>query len=361
MYIGPDSLALVQHLHAHFGDFMNSKIDRHGVFRILDLCCGSGVQALATLGMLDLLRESGHESANEVVNIEAVAVDINQRALRFTEFNTRLNGFGFCSKMDGSTMCDQEMKVTIVRSDLLADDTTPFMEKMVGKSVSDYLETGVNRKFDILLANPPFIPVPNMVTDHTTLSLRESKPIAYNSQSYGLFSVGGVGGEDCLLAVIQMSPHLLRRDGGLMGIVSEFMNPPLNYVDKQKCLLLTKIEKWFGTHDVAARGVLFTNEHPLTRQVYAKRRALTDDKDTISLWLRHLENHHINHVSPGLLFVKSQSDGNEPNTGCQLEYSLVPKSRLGSVWTPQNVNAVEHTMKVLNKLFHSPPQLDNYP
>jgi hypothetical protein len=195
-----------------------------------------------------------------------------------------------------------------------------------------------------------------MVSDDAALSLREPDSISNNSQSYGLFSSGGTTGEDCLCAIIQMAPRLLRSDGGLLGIVSEFMNPPLrSNLDEQKCLLLTKMEQWWGAdHDVAASGVLFTNENPLTSEVYAQRRAFTDDDGVISLWLNHLERYQINHVSPGLLFVKYQSKGsNLNNAGCNLKYRLVAKTKHGSVWTPHNFNAVECTMKVLNDLYQT--------
>ncbi|KAL7450232.1 hypothetical protein ACHAWC_002187, partial [Mediolabrus comicus] len=329
MYIGPDSLSLVQHLHASFFTHLQSsnRTDDMQSFRILDLCCGSGVQALATLGMLELLRETGHELI-DMEKLEAVAVDVNKRALRFTEFNARLNGFG--------------KDVTTLQSDLLADDTVPFMEELLK----------IGTRFDVVLANPPFIPVPNVISDNVALSLRS--PDLQNSQScYGLFSSGGASGEDCLCAIMQMAPHLLRRDGGLMGIVSEFMNPPLLNATETECRLLTKLESWWGTtHDTAASGILFTNEHPLNRQVYSQRRALSNNNEnTVSLWLSHLESHQINHVSPGLLFIKYQSKHHEENTKrqhqLQLEYRLVPSS----VWTPHNFNAVEYSMNVFSDFF----------
>eukprot|EP00985_Skeletonema_marinoi_P015791 scaffold8264_cov66-Skeletonema_marinoi.AAC.1 len=68
--------------------------------------------------MLDVLRKSGHELA--AVDVEAVAVDVNQRALRFTAFNARLNG----------------MKVTTVQSDLLADNAMTSIEELVGRGES---------------------------------------------------------------------------------------------------------------------------------------------------------------------------------------------------------------------------------
>ena len=332
MYIGPDSLSLVQHLHASFFTHLESsnRTDRQP-FRILDFCCGSGVQALATLGMLELLRETGHELIG-MEKVEAVAVDVNKRALRFTEFNARLNGFG--------------KDVTTLQSDLLADDTVPSMEELLK----------IGTRFDVVLANPPFIPVPNVISDDAALSLRS--PGLQNSQScYGLFSSGGASGEDCLCAIMQMAPHLLRRDGGLMGIVSEFMNPPLLNATEIEYPLLTKLESWWGTQDdTAPSGILFTNEHPLNRQVYSQRRALSNNNEnTVSLWLSHLESHKINHISPGVLFIKYQSKHHEENVErqqqLQLEYRLVPSSELGSVWSPHNFYAVEYTLKVLSDFF----------
>ena len=319
MYIGPDSMALIQHLHASFLEYVNNCNNDSSTFRILDLCCGSGVQAIAILGMIDLLRIAGHEVA---ANVEALAIDVNERALRFTEFNAQLN----------------RMNISTKKINLLDDNDT----------ASNLMTC---RGFDILLANPPFIPTPSMVSDDAALSIREGCSIALKSQSYGLFSSGGKSGEDCLRAIIQMAPSVLK-GGGLLGVVSEFMNPPLQSVGKQKFSLLTKLEQWLG-HDVEAKGILFTNEYPLTSQVYAQRRALADDNGAISLWLGHLKDYDIKHVSPGLLFVKfsERENGIVANKVCSIKCQLVPRTSLGSVWSPHNFHAVEFTMKILRDVY----------
>ena len=64
MYIGMDSHGLVQ------------TAPRKSSQRLLDLCCGSGVQGLV-----------GSRYAADVV-----AVDLNPRAIRFARFNAQLNG-----------------------------------------------------------------------------------------------------------------------------------------------------------------------------------------------------------------------------------------------------------------------------
>ena len=69
---------LVQHLEA---GIKKHKANGESL-RVLDLCTGSGVQALATMAMLS------------DVNSSSVVADINERALRFAMFNAKLNGFG---------------------------------------------------------------------------------------------------------------------------------------------------------------------------------------------------------------------------------------------------------------------------
>ncbi|CAM9751899.1 unnamed protein product, partial [Heterosigma akashiwo] len=68
MYVGPDSLGLVRHA------------PRKRVEKLLDLCCGSGIQGIVAAA-------SGYASS-------VVCVDINPRAVRFARANALLNGVG---------------------------------------------------------------------------------------------------------------------------------------------------------------------------------------------------------------------------------------------------------------------------
>jgi carbamoyltransferase len=97
MYLGMDSMGLVY------------SAPRYAVDCVLDLCTGSGVQAL-----------TASRYAHHVVGI-----DINLRALRFARFNAQLNG----------------------------------IEQVRFRSGNLY--GAVSGKFDTILANPPFVPSPN--------------------------------------------------------------------------------------------------------------------------------------------------------------------------------------------------------
>jgi len=149
--------------------------------KILDICTGSGVQALSTLAMLDMYENSSNDSS-------AVSLDINERALRFTSFNAHLNGF--------------EDKITTICADLLS-----------GEAAEVLLNNGKTH-YDILLANPPFIPTPPARSDIPASSIRlKEKNNDSTTPRYGLFSSGGSSGEDCLSAIVQLAPSLLRTGG----------------------------------------------------------------------------------------------------------------------------------------------------
>lgn len=302
MYIGPDSLGLVNHLPLPL--LLPSS-------RILDLCAGSGVQALSVLSSL------GDHASN------ALCVDINERALRFVQFNAALNG-----------LADQ---VNVRQADLISGSMTcseqgEIVHKSLVKGLRDVSQQmnpnkdAITSSFDVILANPPFIPVPP--DDETIL------------QRYGLFSSGGPDGEDVLKVVFQLASALLPPTGGLLGVVSEFMNAPISNEAGGDESLLKRIRAWWS-HDSKGRGVLFTNEFPIDAETYGTRRA--DSSDERDIWLRHLSKLKVERVSPGLVFI--YTDESLPEFS--IAHQFVPKTASGSLWTPSNRYAVGFTRSVL--------------
>lgn len=99
VYIGPDSLTLA------------TALPYHGTFdRVLDLCTGSGIQAILLADVAE----------------QVTAVELNQLAARAAHFNAILNN-----------VAD---RITIARGNLY--DALP------------------NDRYDLIVANPPFLPVP---------------------------------------------------------------------------------------------------------------------------------------------------------------------------------------------------------
>mmetsp|Transcript_8135 Transcript_8135/g.12155 ORF Transcript_8135/g.12155 Transcript_8135/m.12155 type:complete len:849 (+) Transcript_8135:166-2712(+) len=410
MYIGPDSLALVQHppLQMHLEQMMNKKkknpsfsfnpesnsdikdntdidrpIDSDSHVRILDFCTGSGIQALSTLTMLS--RIDPHATA--------VCVDINDRALRFVKFNVLLNGL---ESRRVRTIKADLIKGLLIKKDEHGDrhgEDIGLLDALIYGRVNsdgngDAIEDGNGMApFDIILANPPFIPVPDSPTDAVGTTITEAETASKStmkdiSKRYGLFSSGGSSGEEVLQSILSLSSRLLKRPDGFLAIVSEFMNPPYDgnnahefesngegNDDSWNRELLKKMSMWWDeephrfvqatsshSHSRATgRGVLFTNEFPISASTYAYRRA--DDEAECEVWNQHMTKTKIRCVSPGMLYVKTtetekdirnKSDGDDAVTSSspdalQLSYDLVKHSKLGSIWTPYNYAACIHT------------------
>lgn len=300
MYIGPDSLALVRNLP------LSQNEER--VKQILDLCTGSGVQALSALTRF------------EDDTSKALCVDINERALRFVQFNAALNGL--------------EDQVVTQQADLLGEAVSPggsnptlvdrLRESCREMSSNDSKEMPT---FDLILANPPFIPVP---PDNDTIL-----------QRYGLFSSGGSDGEAVLKAIMKLASQLLGRNAGLLGVVSEFMNPPSLDGDKS---LMKRLQMWWSDGP-GGRGVLLTNEFPVDAITYSGRRA--DTRDELDVWFLHLSQLKVSCVSPGLLFMWTDGSLEE----MVLQHRKVPKTASGSIWTPSNPDAVVYIRKVIQSEF----------
>lgn len=156
MYIGMDSLGLV------------STAPRSPSQNSLDLCCGSGIQALVA-------SRYSHK---------VTGVDLNPRAIRFSRFNAQLNG----------------------------------IENVTFKSGHLYAVVK-GETFDIILANPPFVPSPNE-------NLR--------------FRDGGKSGEAVLQQIINGANAQLS-DIGKLHIVTDLVD--LNSYQ-------AKLLQWWGNEEI---------------------------------------------------------------------------------------------------------------
>lgn len=275
MYVGPDSLALVQHFTL---GCMPSRCTW------LDLCSGSGIQALVAL------------SAKRCQT--AVLVDKSPRAIRFAYFNGLLNG-----------LTD---RIILVQGDLLENRGCIYKAGEVPQERSDHVldrllrDISVNG-YQVVTANPPFLPVPPAIV----------------TKRHGLFSSGGPSGMCVLEAVLRTSFSSLQLNG-FVAVVSEF------FFGDNDDDLLRKLENWFGSN-----GLLLTNQYSLDADEYSARRA--DTEEEYSSWKNHLAEEGIVSCSPGLFYAQRQLN-TLPHT-----HQRVPKSALGSIWTPSNVDAVQFT------------------
>jgi SAM-dependent methyltransferase len=197
MYVGTDSRWLAR------------ATVRGPVASALDLCCGSGIHALLA---------AAHAG-------QAVAVDINPRAVACTVFNARALGLS---------------NLQALRGDLYAP---------VG-----------GRSFDLITANPPFVPAP--------------------VQDVG-FRDGGASGEDIQRRIVEGLPRHLAK-GGTAQIVTE-----LGERDGEP--LESRLRQWLGEAPMDIH-VLRLRVHPA--QVYAIGHAGGDGHaaflDSVARWSANL-------------------------------------------------------------------------
>jgi methylase of polypeptide subunit release factors len=149
--------------------------------RALDLCTGSGIHAL--------LAARDHQSAT--------GVDLNPRALRFAEHNAALNGLDNCNWLEG-----------------------------------DLYAPVAGQRFDLITANPPFVPTPE-----TDMELHRT---------------GGESGEDIAQRLVAgLAEHL--EAGGTFSMV-------LDYPIMQASTYLERLQRWLGEGCWGVAVLNFGNE-----------------------------------------------------------------------------------------------------
>lgn len=220
MYIGMDSIGLANSA----PQFMANQV--------LDLCCGSGIQGLIAS------RYSKNVSA----------VDLNPRCIRFCRFNAQLNGI-----------------------------------RNIHFYLGNLYEPVNNRKFNTILANPPFVPSPK--------------------SSYR-YRDGGSGGEELLSLIIKGSADHLTEDGKLF-IVTDLVDIQ-NYEQKLK-------NWWTGgtSHNLILKtadrnDILFSIPH--SHAPFGQ--TFEDYNEELGQWLNNLHKEGITYVNFGYIFIYRIPQGN---------------------------------------------------
>lgn len=223
MYVGLDSTGLTY------------VAPRSPCDKLLDLCTGSGVQAL-----------TGSRYAHHVVGI-----DLNPRAIRFARFNAQLNGI---------------RNVYFLQGDLYG--------------------AVAGQKFDVILANPPFVPSPT-----TDLKFRD----------------GGFRGEDILARIIVGAASALRPYGQL-HIVTDLVDVN-NYE--------AKLEKWWRGGP-AHKLVLQTADRddtqfsvPHCHAPFGQR--LQDYNEELEHWIKNFHEARIGAVNFGYILIHCLAETDHPS------------------------------------------------
>jgi len=191
--------------------------------RSLDLCTGSGVHAVASA----------------LHCAKSVAVDINPRALAYTEFNAALNG------------------------------------QTVERHLGDLFEPVQGQTFDLITANPPFVPTP------------DSGMLIHRSP--------GESGEEVSQRLVEgLSEHLA--PDGLFSMI-------LNYPVLQHETYLSRLERWIGER--SGWLIALVNLRKLDLGPYI-RSHMSPSEDFQSEFVSYLQSYHdlgITHLFLGNVFI----------------------------------------------------------
>jgi carbamoyltransferase len=202
--------------------------------RVLDLCTGSGVHAIL--------------AAPRAARV--VGVDVNPRAVAFARFNAALNGV--------AARCE------VRRGDL-------FRALAHG-----------DERFDLILANPPFVPSPHR--GRARIGFRDAGP----------------AGEDVLARLIEGLPARLARDG-VAAIVSVF-------VDERGRSFREKLDRWLGPRAGLAALLLRMGAEPPEDYAFAQAR----DPVRFARWLAALRRARIERIQGGILALRRHAGPTPP-------------------------------------------------
>ncbi len=203
---------------------------------VLDLCTGSGIQALSTLG-------SG---------VSAVGVDVNGRAVRFARFNGALNG------LDGATF-----------------------------QCGDLFAPVAAAKFDVIIANPPFVTSP-----YGSLGNRRLPGVAAAS-----YHSGGATGDVVLRRILRAVPGHLRGDGRFFAVGHVGVRQGESMEDVA--------QRWFAAFP--GRAAVFRLETgtaidlAAAQSLFALQGGRRAHEREMTLWVGHLRHHRIEFVVAFLL------------------------------------------------------------
>lgn len=219
---------------------------RRNVKRALDLCTGSGVHAVLSAA-----------AASEV----SKAVDINPRALNYTKFNAALNG---------------------VKCETYLGDLYDLVE---------------GETFDLITANPPFVPSP----DPDVLIHRSA----------------GESGEEIPERLVAGLPQHLEVGGLFSMVLDHPVLPNESYVDR--------LERWLGETQGWGIAVLTFTEFTLANYIKSHLQGVEDYEETFRSYLDSYLAQSIESVESANVFIlrlgteapnwKFNQKANWPNVG----------------------------------------------
>lgn len=238
--------------------------------RTLDLCTGSGVQAITAARFSD----------------KVIGVDRNPRALNFAKFNALLNQAG---------------NVEFVQGDLY--------EPVQGE------------RFDLILANPPFVPAPSQKL---------------------YFRDGGETGEEILEKIVAGIPRFLN-DGGYAQIVTVMVLMKISSYTE-------KVRQWLGEDAfcLLTMNSKYIDVEPFILGHISPDRKFDEYCDLVESWALNYEKNNIEKLIEGLINIKKTGKGKW--SGRQMNINRMTKPFSGEVKNLLNLMEKQEDREFLTDL-----------
>ena len=271
--------------------------------------------------------------------IQVVSVDINPRAVRFTNFNALLNG---------------------------VEDRLQVLDGNLYEALSSIAR---EERFDVILANPPYIPTPathvsSGGVEYASISLHAICPrslilsiaflLFFLLPCRWTFGTSGADGEDALRAIICGAPQWLNRHVGRMHIVTQLMNAE-DYDSK----LLNWWEEQCTNNGEAMPSMDFFvyYGYPVPREEYAHWYAQSSSLYAYGATLENLEVHNITTVANGYIYAfTSTREDSLPSSSsyrAQRVYNPLGGDDTSNVWNVmlgRELAAVQHQWPAQHRL-----------
>jgi methylase of polypeptide subunit release factors len=241
MPVGYDTLELlsltagemIRHGEPTASEGAHRNVQRRTPRRILDLCCGCGIQGIFALKCFEGSKICPHNTCSCVL----VSVDINDRAMHFVGANLALN------------------EVCVTNPDENHDDESNSAVAVCGDLYHPLAQQHPDNKYDWILCNPPFVATPLC-------------PVGPQTISPALYAVGGgVDGMDCLRRILKHLFTYLSNDNpqAMAFLVTEVPNV------EDSCMMLQSM-LFQSEQDKARIRVVYVEEDVETVEEYSRER-----------------------------------------------------------------------------------------
>eukprot|EP00814_Leptocylindrus_danicus_P016779 CAMPEP_0116012704 /NCGR_PEP_ID=MMETSP0321-20121206/5275_1 /TAXON_ID=163516 /ORGANISM="Leptocylindrus danicus var. danicus, Strain B650" /LENGTH=367 /DNA_ID=CAMNT_0003482085 /DNA_START=62 /DNA_END=1166 /DNA_ORIENTATION=+ len=301
-------------------------VERRG--RLLDLCCGCGIQGIFAWCCSAILNGVGGGCYSDLV-----CVDVNKRACHFVCACFALNGLYHPSLLFGKHFndggSDAGFDMYAKNQDLFGScNKQPRVRDTAAAAATSESMPHTLGRFSRILANPPFVALPeSSSSSHPVVSedvndseCADTSPMLYHQS---LYAAGGTDGLDIVRRIIRSSLDVLDRIETSNACLRGKEEPQLLMVTEvpnveESCQMLQSFLPQSSQSSVSI-CVAYVVDDVETVETYGEERSKergigsTDEKHECTKWCQSMEQSHIRNRALVLISLQRTKSGPELN------------------------------------------------